>query len=113
MESILTSTKKLLGLDEEYTHFDTDIVIHINSALFSLMQLGVGPASGYTIKDKQQTWVELLGTRKDMESVKVYVYLKVRLAFDPPQTSFLIDAIKNQIAEIEWRLKVQSETPFI
>ena len=113
MVSILTSIKKLLGIEEDYTYFDSDIIMNINSALFNLMQLGVGPASGFAIKDKEATWGEFLGARKDMESVKSYVYLKTRLAFDPPQTSFLIDAIKNQISELEWRLNVQSETPFI
>lgn len=109
MVSILTSIKKLLGIEEDYTYFDNDIIMNVNSALFNLMQLGVGPTSGFTIKDKEATWADFLGDRIDLEPVKTYVYLKTRLAFDPPQTSFLIDAIKNQISEIEWRLNVQVE----
>lgn len=109
MVSILTSTKKLLGIEEDYTHFDSDIVMNINAAFFNLMQLGVGPSSGFTIKDKEEKWSDFLGDRLDLEPVKAYVYLKTKLAFDPPQTSFLIDAFKNQISEIEWRLNVQAE----
>ena len=109
MESILTSIKKLLGPEEDYTHFDTDIVIHINTALFRLHQLGVGPKEGMTIKDKTQTWSEFFLDRTDLEAVKTYVYLKVRLVFDPPQTSFLLAAINDQIKELEWTLNVQAE----
>jgi len=107
--SILTSIKKLLGVDEGYTHFDPDITIHINSAFFNLNQLGVGPTVGFRIEDKEAEWSEFVGERLDLESVKSYVYLKTRLVFDPPQTSFLIDAIKDQIKELEWRLNVQVE----
>lgn len=107
--SILTSIKKLLGIEEDYTHFDTDIVMHINSAFMSLNQLGVGPTAGFRIEDKEAEWSEFVGERLDLESVKSYVYLKTRLVFDPPQTSFLIDAIKDQIKELEWRLNVQVE----
>lgn len=109
MESILTSIKKLLGLDEEYTHFDTDIVVHINSALFRLHQLGIGPTECLSIKDKETKWSELFLDRNDLEATKTYVYLKVRLVFDPPQTSFLLEAINKQIAELEWILNVQVE----
>lgn len=116
MDSILTSIKKLLGLDEEYTHFDTDIIIHINSALFRLRTLGVGPvAEGeslnpapFKITDKTQVWSDLLEDREDLESVKDYIYLKVKLMFDPPQTSFVIDSYNTQLKELEWMINEQA-----
>ena len=111
--SILTSIKKLLGPDEEDTSFDTDITIHINSALFRLNQLGVGPAEGYVVTDKSQTWSDFIGSnRKDLEAIKTYVYLKTRLLFDPPQSSFLVDAIKSQITEYESTINMQAEGGF-
>lgn len=109
MESILTSIKKLLGPEESYDHFDTDIIIHINSALMVLNQLGVGPAEGFSISDKEAVWTDFV-PEKNVEAVKTYVYLKVRLIFDPPQSSFLVAAIEKQITELEWRLNVKAET---
>lgn len=109
MVSILTSIKKLLGITEEYEAFDQDIIMFINSAINRLNQLGVGPEEGFVITSKGTTWSEYIGSRKDIESIKLYVYLKVRLVFDPPQSSFLVDAIKSQIAELEWLLNVQVE----
>lgn len=107
--SILTSIKKLLGIEEEYEHFDTDIIIHINSVFLTLNQLGVGPIEGFEIENKEATWDSFLYGRKDFNSIKTYIYLKVKLIFDPPQMGYLVDAIKNQIAEFEWRLNVQAE----
>lgn len=107
--SILTSIKKLLGPEEADTSFDTDIIIAINTAFFNLYQLGVGPTECFSITDKEAVWEDFLGTRKDLEAVKTYVYAKVRLAFDPPQSSYLVQAIKDQITEYEWRLNVQAE----
>ena len=107
--SILTSIKKLLGIEEEYTHFDPDIIIHINSAFFRLNQIGVGPAAGFRIEDKVPKWEDFLGERLDLESIKSYIYLKTRLVFDPPQMGYLVDAIKDQIKELEWTLNVQVE----
>jgi hypothetical protein len=110
MESILTSIKKLLGIEASDTSFDNDIVMFINGALSNLTQLGVGPSTGYKITGATEVWTAFLGTtRFDLESVKSYVYLKVRLIFDPPQVSYLVDAIKTQIAELEWRINVQVE----
>lgn len=107
--SILISIKKLLGIDKDYVQFDQDIVININSALMSLTQLGVGPQSGFKIRGEEETWNDFIGERIDFESVKTYVYLKVRLIFDPPQSSYLIENIKEQLKEIEWRLNFQAE----
>jgi len=107
--SILTSIKKLLGIEEAYLHFDPDIIIHINSAFFNLNQLGVGPTTGFRIQDAEAKWVDFVGERLDLESIKSYIYLKTRLVFDPPQMGYLVDAIKDQIKELEWRLNVQVE----
>lgn len=109
MESILTTIKKLLGITEDYTHFDTDIIIHINSALMRLNQLGVGPEKTASITGAGDTWTDKLGSLDDLESVKTYVYLKVRIIFDPPANSSVLEAMKQQIAELEWCLNVQSE----
>lgn len=104
MDSILNSTKKLLGITEEQTAFDTDIVVAINTALSALSQIGVGSDMGYAIQDSTNTWSEFIGDRKDLEAVKSYVYLKTRLMFDPPQSSAVTDAIKTNLSEIEWRI---------
>lgn len=109
MLSILNSIKKLLGIEPDYHYFDPEIIIYINGVFSILLQLGVGPEGGFWIKGEEETWDEFLSGERDIESVKTYVYLKVRLAFDPPQTSYLIDAIKNQASELEWRLLVQVE----
>ena len=108
MDSILTSIKKLLGITEEYEHFDPDIIVHINSAFMILNQLGVGPEEGFSIKDKNSTWNEFL-SGSNLEAVKTYVYLKVKLMFDPPLSSTVIEAIKSQISELEWRLNVSTD----
>jgi hypothetical protein len=107
MESILTSIKKLLGLEEDYESFDQDIIMHINSVMFILNQLGIGPSNGYFITDKSTTWDDYLNNLTLIEAVKSYIYLKVRLLFDPPQTGPLVEAIERQIKELEWRLNVQ------
>ena len=106
MDSILISIKKLLGIDEYCEHFDTDVIMHINSAISILTQLGVGPSSGFFVVDNTQTWKELIGDRTDLEFVKTYVYMKVRLVFDPPQSSSVTDAMNKMISELEWRLNV-------
>lgn len=109
-ESILLSIKKLLGITEEYTHFDTDAVIHINSAIMTLRQLGIGPSEGYKISGKEETWDDYLGDDlKLIESVKTYIYLKVKLVFDPPQSSIVLESIKEMIAEYEFRLNHEYE----
>jgi hypothetical protein len=109
IDSILDTIKKLLGIEADYTQFDQDIAIHINSAFFNLHQLGVGPVGGFSITDNTDEWADFVGTRVDIEAVKTYIYLKVRLLFDPPQTGYLVDAVKSQILECEWRLNVQVE----
>ena len=111
MDIILTSIKKLLGITEEYENFDQDIIMHINSAFMILNQLGVGPKSGFSINDKSSTWNEFIPESSNLEAVKTYVHLKVKLMFDPPLSSTVIEAIKSQINELEWRLNVSVDPP--
>jgi hypothetical protein len=111
MDSILTSIKKLLGIEKEYIHFDNELIIQINTALASANQLGVGPATGFSIYGYDEMWIDFVGNRKDLEFIKTYVWHKVRLSFDPPQAGYLIDAIKTQIDELSFRINVQVETP--
>lgn len=113
MNSILTSIKKLLGIEEEYTHFDMDIIMHVNAALMSLSQLGVGPDDGFFISDASALWADLLGTRTDIEAVRLYVAMKVRLMFDPPSTSYVLDAMERQLREMEWRLNLKIDCPIV
>jgi len=108
-QSILGSIVKLLGIDEESGYFDRDLIIHINSIFLTLTQLGIGPPSGFNITDLDDTWSGMIGDREDLEAIKTYVYLKVRLLFDPPQTGYLVDALKEQCKELEWRLNLQVE----
>lgn len=105
-QSILTSTKKLVGISEDYTVFDLDITLHINSVFSTLQQLGVGPSLGFSIEDETTTWDQFIGLSSVINNVKSYMYLRVRLLFDPPATSFALDAMSTQIKELEWRLNV-------
>ncbi len=98
-ESILISIKKLLGLDSENTDFDTDIIIHINTILNNLVQMGIGPKDGFFITDKTSMWSDFIGNDARLEQVKSYVYLRVRLLFDPPANSTLIDSINKNAKE--------------
>jgi hypothetical protein len=107
--SILTSTKKILGIEEDYTAYDVDILMHINSVFSTLNQLGIGPVDGYSIEDATPTWDAFLGSDLRLNSVKQYVYLRVRLLFDPPATSYLVDSFQQQVRELEWRLNVVRE----
>lgn len=107
MESILTSIKKMLGISEEYTHFDEDLIMHINSALAVLGQLGVGPSEGFSIEDDGSVWSDFVPDMAKLQFIKTYVYQKVKLLFDPPQSSAVIQALNESIKEFEWRINVQ------
>jgi hypothetical protein len=108
--SILISTKKILGVPQDYTVFDHDIITHINTAFSILTQLGVGPTAGFMIEDETTEWNDFIGsTDPQLNSVKSYVYLRTRQLFDPPTTSYLITAMEKQILELEWRLNVHRE----
>lgn len=108
-EKILTSIKKLLGIYEDNTDFDTDILIHINSIVTILNQLGVGPDEGFTV-DENSTWSEYINDDSKLNSVKSYIYLKVKMIFDPPMSSAIRDANVQMIDELEWRLNLYHET---
>lgn len=111
MESILTSIKKLLGIAEEYTQFDDDIIMHINTVFLNLTQLGVGPKTGYQIKDSTDIWSDFINTDESsrFNAVKSYVYLKTKLLFDPPLSSAVIQSTNSIISELEWRLNAAAE----
>ena len=109
MDSILTSVKKHIGIEESYEHFDPDIIDAINTALSILTQLGVGDSRGFSISDKTSTWVEFMGDSPNLNMVKTYVYLKVRLIFDPPQSSVVRDAITKNLEELEFRINVEAD----
>lgn len=110
MESILTSIKKLLGITEEYTHFDADLIMHINSVFTILTQLGVGPKEGFRIEDELATWNDFLQTDSLLfDSVKSYMHLKVKLLFDPPLSGTVMEAYNRMISEFEWRLNVTAD----
>lgn len=119
-DSILNSIKKMLGLTEEYEHFDQDIIMYINSALMSLKQIGVGPSEGFCITDKTTTWGDFInneevtvsfdGTSRNLTNfgtIQSYIYTKVKLIFDPPQNSFAIESLNKIAAEYEWRLNLE------
>ena len=109
-KSILDSIKKMLGIDASYTIFDQDIIMHINTVFMILNQLGVGSAEGFSIEDNKKIWKDYLNDDTKLESVKSYIYLKVKLLFDPPLSTAVIEAIKQQINELEWRLNVEAES---
>lgn len=111
MESILTSIKKLLGIAEEYDHFDSDIIMHINSVFMSLTQLGVGPSQGFFIEDDTTVWTEFVSDPVKLQAIKTYMFLKVKLVFDSSTMgSATISAYERQIQELEWRLNVAAES---
>lgn len=110
-DSILDSTKKILGLAPEYDAFDLDVTTHINTVFMTLQQLGVGPIEGYAIDDAEQTWDHFLVPKTTLNAVKTYMYLRVRLLFDPPATSFALSAMQEQVNQLEWRLQVQADPP--
>lgn len=108
MESILTSIKKLLGPTEEHTHFDQDIIMHINSTFMFLNRLGVGPKEGFAITDSSTTWDDYIPNLTQnsvrLEGLRTYIYLKVKLVFDPPLNSTVLKSYEKQIEEYEWTL---------
>lgn len=118
-DSILKTTKKFLGIGADYTAYDMDITLHINSVFSILQQLGVGPDEGFSIEDDTATWDEYLTGDLALNAVKSYMYFRVRMMFDPPATSFAMDAMTKQYQEMEWRLNVvvenerNAETPTV
>lgn len=108
-DSILESVKKLLGADPDYSVFDPDIIMCINSAFGTLQQLGVGPIDGFRIDGPEDMWNTYTTNGNFIDEVKTYVYMRVKLMFDPPSSSFVLDSYKEQIKELEWRLSVKSD----
>lgn len=110
MDSILTSIKKLLGVTKEYEHFDADLIMHINSVLMILTQMGVGPPEGFMIEGDTETWDEFVDEESNLAAVKSYIHLKVKLLFDPPTSSAVMESMNRMITELEWRLNVAAES---
>lgn len=108
-DSILVSTKHILGLSEDYTPFDLDVITHINAAFSTLSQMGVGPTDAIVIIDDSALWTEIDISPNQLSMLRSYIFLKVRLAFDPPTTSFAIESFKQQSQELEWRMNVSRE----
>lgn len=109
--SILNDVKKALGINthDGCTEFDTELIMQINAAFFTLNQLGVGPEQVFSIKDEESKWEDFVYGRTDLDSVRLYIVYKVRLGFDPPSNSYLVNAIKESIGELEWRLNVHCD----
>lgn len=108
--SILYTIKKMIGPSYDEDSFDTDIIIHINSCFTTLRQLGVGPKDGYRIDGSDNIWSEFVTDTQMLDSVKTYIYLKVKMVFDPPLNASLIESFNTQIKELEWRLNVSVES---
>lgn len=109
-QSILTSTKKILGLDPTYTQFDLDVLTHINTVFSRLTELGIGDPAGFFIEDESAEWDDFLGGDPILGQVKSYVYLRVRMLWDPPSTSYHIAAMQEEIRQMEWRMNVYRES---
>lgn len=107
--SILMSIKKLLNVEHDDPAFDTDIGMMINNEFMTLQQLGIGPKEGFSINDADTKWSDFSDDKTLIETVKAFVYLKVRMVFDPPASSVVADAINSRINELEWRLNIQAE----
>ena len=108
-ESILDTIKIMLGLEKDYDAFNTEIVTYINSALFTLSQLGVGPEEGFSITGPDAVWSNFIDEKSNLIAVQTFIKLKVQLLFDPPSNSFAVDAINKQIDELTWRLCLEAE----
>lgn len=112
MDSILLSIKKLLGIASDYKQFDTDVIIHINSVFLTLNQLGIGPDDGFSIDSESEEWSDYIPDNQLLLSaVKSYMYLKVKMLFDPSLTSFVNDLMKEEARELEWRMNLLADEP--
>lgn len=107
--SILDDVKKLIGLDASYTAFDLDVMTHINTVFTGLSALGIGPAGGFMITGNTETWDSYIGTDLDLNSVKTYIFMRVRMIFDPPTITAVIDAMKEEIQKLEVLLSIKRE----
>lgn len=107
--SILTTIKQMLGLEKDYTAFDIDVIVDINASIFKLHQLGIGATENFRVTGYDETWDDVIGDVQDIEALKTYVYLNTRILFDPPTSSYVVDAMNNQMRELEWRLLMEVE----
>lgn len=110
-ESILTSIKLMLGMTADYTPYDQQVLMCINTAMNALTQVGIGPVEGFTIRDASTTWEEWIGTDPRMEAAKSALFIRTKMLFDPPANGVMDEAYKEQLAEIEWRLKSTIDHP--
>ena len=110
-QSILVTIKKLLGIEREYTQFDLDVIVHINAVLMILTQLGVGPPTGFSIHDDTALWSDFIDTTANLELAMSYILLRVKMLFDPPTSSAVLESMNRMIGDFEWRINVQAETP--
>lgn len=108
-DSILLTIKKMLGMEMDYCAFDTDIIVFINSAMMTLQQLGVGPERGFVVTGLNEMWSDFIPSDTMLEGVKSYIFLCVKMVFDPPTSSFVMESMKAQKEELEWRLREQAE----
>lgn len=107
MGSVLNTIKTMIGIQADYTQFDTTIIGHINTVLMTLRQIGIGPEIPVLVTSDLDTWNKVLGDTTNIEAVKTYMALKVQLLFDPPSSSYVLEAKNRQAAELEWRLNIQ------
>lgn len=110
-DSILQSIKKLLGPGAEQTEFDQEILMDINGVFFELQQLDVGPEEGFAIYDETAKWIDFTTNKKLLSAIKPYMYLKVKLIFDPPTSSSVLTSFENMVNRFEWRINVAAESP--
>lgn len=110
MESILTSIKKMLGIAEDYTHFDAELIMHINSVLSILTQIGVGSSEGFSIEDDVAVWTDFVPANAKLEFIKTYAFMKVKLVFDPPLSSAVMESTNRMISELEARIQIAADT---
>lgn len=108
-DSILDTMKNMLGIPLDEEVFDTELLVHINSLIFSLQQVGVGPTPLFVVESSGESWDEYLSDMEELPAVKSYIYLKLRQVFDPPATSYIIESFNRQIQEYEWRLNIYGD----
>jgi hypothetical protein len=106
MDSILLSIKKLIGIEEDYDHFDQELVMNINTIFMTITQIGVGPETGFFITSADESWSDFSEDMNAIHGIKTYIALKTKLIFDPPSSSFVLESMQRQIAELEWRLNI-------
>ena len=111
-DSIFSSVKKVVGLLGDDGSFDEDILLHINSVVSTLRQLGLSIPADFYVRDDVQTWQDLLGEFRDLDLVKSYMTMKVRLMFDPPSSSFGLKSMEEMAKEYEWRINVLTDQPY-